>query len=66
MEHKTDVPGIYKNPATGALINKDNKALQAYKLRKQKEEKFNIFEEDIAGLKSDMQEIKELLRGLVK
>jgi hypothetical protein len=66
MEHKTDVPGIYKNPDTGALINKDNKALQAYKLRKQKEDRFNMFEEDVAGLKSDMQEIKELLRGLVK
>lgn len=66
MEHKTDVPGIFKNPTTGALINKDNKALQAYKLRKQKEERFNMVEQDLAGLKNDMQEIKELLRGLVK
>lgn len=66
MEHKTDVPGIFKNPATGALINKDNKALQAYKLRKQKEVRFDMLEKDITVLKSDMQEIKELLRGLVK
>jgi len=66
MEHKTDVPGIFKNPVTGALINKDNKALQAYKKRKMKEQKLDIVERDIAGLKNDMQEIKELLRGLVK
>ncbi|CAB4170862.1 hypothetical protein UFOVP908_162 [uncultured Caudovirales phage] len=66
MEYKTDVPGIFKNPATGALINKDNKALDAYKKRKQKEQKLDMVEQDIASLKNDMQEIKELLRGLVK
>lgn len=66
MEYKTDVPGIFKNPATGALINKDNKALDAYRKRKQKEQKLDMVEQDIASLKSDMQEIKELLRGLVK
>lgn len=66
MEHKTDVPGIYKNVATGALINKDNKALEAYKKRKLKENKLNAVEQDIADLKNDMQEIKSLLRGLVK
>lgn len=66
MEHKTDVPGIYKDVATGALINKDSKALEAYKKRKLKETKLNAVEQDIADLKNDMQEIKELLRGLVK
>ena len=66
MEHKTDVPGIYKNTLNGALINKDNKALQAYKLRKKKELRIDQIEKELVGLKGDMQEIKELLRGLVK
>lgn len=66
MEHKTDVPGIYKNTVNGALINKDNKALQAYKLRKKKELKIDQIEKELINLKDDMQEIKELLRGLVK
>jgi hypothetical protein len=66
MEHKTDVPGIYKDTRTGALINKDNTALKAYKMRKQKEMKLGQIEQEISGLKNDMQEIKELLRGLVK
>ena len=66
MEHKTDVSGIYKNTVNGALINKDNKALQAYKLRKQKELRIDQIEKELVGLKGDMQEIKELLRGLVK
>lgn len=66
MQQKTDVRGIYKDTTNGALINKDNKALEAYKLRKQKELKIDQIEKELVGLKGDMQEIKELLRGLVK
>jgi len=66
MQQKTDVPGIFKDTTNGALINRDNKALQAYKLRKKKEMKIDQIEVEITGLKNDMQEIKELLRGLVK
>jgi hypothetical protein len=66
MQHKTDVHGIYKDTTNGALINKDNKALQAYKMRKKKEMKIDQIEVELTGLKNDMQEIKELLRGLVK
>lgn len=66
MQQKTDVNGIYKDTSNGALINKDNKGLQAYKMRKQKELKIGQIENELVCLKNDMQEIKELLRGLVK
>lgn len=65
MERKTEIPGVYK-VSEGVLINKDNASLQAYKMRKQKDLKVDKLEEDISGLKQDMQEIKALLRGLVK
>jgi len=65
MEKKTQVPGIYK-VTEGVLINKDNDALKAYKARKEKERKVSSMIEDMDNLKKDMQEIKELLRGLVK
>jgi hypothetical protein len=65
MDKKTEVEGFYKAP-NGALINKDNEALRAYKIKKQREGKLDMLESEISGLKSDMQEIKELLRGLVK
>lgn len=65
MERKTEIPGIYK-VADGILINKDNASLEAYKIRKQKDRKFIKLEEDISSLKQDMEEIKALLRGLVK
>ncbi len=34
MDEKTAVPGLYRSEKTGALINKDNKALEAYKKRR--------------------------------
>ena len=64
-ERPTDVPGIFKT-SEGVLINKDNDALKAYKIRKIKENKLNIIESDMDQLKTDMFEIKELLKGLLK
>lgn len=58
---KTDVPGLYR-AGKGVLINKDNEALAAYKKRKQKERLVDEMKEDIDTLKSDIQEIKELLK----
>ena len=64
-ETKTDVDGFYKTPA-GAVVCKDNESLNAYKLRKAKNVQLNTMKNDIDQLKTDMAEIKELLKGLVK
>jgi hypothetical protein len=64
-DHKTDFPGMYRTPE-GFLINKDNAALAAYKARRIKDKELDKLKDDVASLKDDMQEIKELLRGLVK
>lgn len=64
-EMKTDIPGIFKI-SEGVLINKDNDALKSYKLRKNKEKKIDLIENELSSLKSDIEEIKNLLRGLVK
>ena len=63
MEQKTEVPGIYK-VTDGILINKDNTALQIYKNKKQRERRIDEIQNDVASLKDDIQEIKQLLRGL--
>jgi len=68
MAQKTEVSGIYK-VRDGILINKDNEALQAYKRKKLRENNIKEIEnlkEDMVSLKSDIQEIKDLLRSLVK
>ena len=62
---KTDVGGLYRSPE-GFLINKDNTALEAYKARKQKDKELINLREEVSSIKNDMQEIKELLKGLVK
>ena len=62
---KTDVGGLYRSPE-GFLINKDNTALEAYKARKQKDRELIELREEVSSIKNDMQEIKELLKGLVK
>lgn len=65
VDTKTDAQGYYKTP-TGAIVSKDNESLQAYKIRKAKSAQLNNMKKDIDELKSDMKEIKELLKGLVK
>jgi hypothetical protein len=64
-DRKTDKPGIYRT-AEGFLINKDNEALAAYKKRKRKEQAVDKIQEQINELRSDISEIKDLLRGLAK
>jgi wobble nucleotide-excising tRNase len=65
MEQKTEFPGMYK-VSEGVLVNKDTEALKAYKKRKMKERKIDALEKDVQDMKSDLQEIKNLLERLVK
>lgn len=62
---QTEVPGYYK-VSEGVIVNKDGDSLKAYKLQKMKNAQINSMEEKINKLESDISEIKELLKGLVK
>lgn len=64
-DKRTDRPGIYRTPE-GFLINKDNDALAAYKKRKRKEQAVDKIQEQINELKTDINEIKDLLKGLAR
>ena len=63
MEYKTELPGYYKVDES-VVINKDNDALITYQIKKMKDIKLVKLENDISSLKSDMEEIKQLLKGL--
>lgn len=65
MEFKTDVAGIYRTEK-GYLINKDNDGLAAYKKQKAAARKVNDIEKELVSIRSDISEIKELLKGLVR
>ena len=67
MDKKTNIPGIYKSSENGALLNKDLASLEQYKKRKKQGIILKEMENDVAELKSDIKEIKDLLiRSLVK
>lgn len=61
---KTDVKGIYKE-SEGILLNKDNTALQQYKANRAQNSKLNNLEREVSDLKSDISEIKELLKKVL-
>lgn len=65
MEQKTAIPGFYKVDES-LVINKDNEALNAYKKRKLKERRIESLQEELCSMKDDIQEIKQLLKGLIK
>ena len=62
---RTEFPGIHKE-REGVLINKDNQALTAYKKLKQKELNIQSIKNDVDNLKSDIAEIKDLLKALAR
>jgi hypothetical protein len=62
---KTEVQGFYKIKE-GYLVNTDQGALKEYKSKKMKDIKLNTIESDVSSMKNDIEEIKNLLRGLVK
>lgn len=64
-DKRTDSPGIYRTPE-GFLINKDNDALAAYKKRKRKEQTVDLLQQQMNELKSDINEIKDILKGLAR
>jgi hypothetical protein len=66
---KTEIEGIYRDTNNGALLNKDNTSLEAYKKMKKKnieidEMKMKINEID--NIKNEMSEIKVLLNRIIE
>jgi hypothetical protein len=62
---KTEVPGIYK-VRDGVLINTDNSSLSAYKNKKRREVMIDHMHSDMQTMKEELQEIKDLLKGLAR
>ena len=69
---KTNVPGLYKDPTSGMIINTNKDQLDSYRasLRKVKEQKETMRKqsqliEDVDALKKDLSDIKSMLLQLV-
>lgn len=61
----TNIPGLVKDPLTGHVINTDLGEYHAIKAQRKKQKENQALVADVQQLKSDMNEIKDLLRKLL-
>ena len=62
--------GLIKNPVTGTILNSNTNEIKSARIRKRmktvKEEENQRMKDDIAELKSEMSEIKSLLKQIAE
>lgn len=63
---KTEVDGLVKDINSGAILNVDNSALDAYRRQKMAVESAKTANERISKLENDIGDIKEMLQQLLK
>ena len=63
---KTEVEGIVRDTTNGALLNRDNSALSAYKKIKKKNAEMEQMKVKVSNLDKDVSEIKTLLSKLLE
>ena len=66
MDRVDGYNGIYKDPDSGLIINRGSSDRDRYKLAKQQALKNMESQNEIEDLKSELSEIKALLKKLVK
>lgn len=65
MEQKTSIPGLYKVDES-LVINKDSEGLKKYKKIKARAARVDVVQNELKVLKKEVDEIREILKGLVK
>jgi predicted transcriptional regulator len=58
--------GILKDTKSGAILNNDRKAVDEYHAKKKMLSSSRNLQDEVDSMKKDLEEIKELLRGLIK
>tara|TARA_R100000005_G_C5000547_1_gene207419 strand:+ start:1739 stop:1957 length:219 start_codon:yes stop_codon:yes gene_type:complete len=62
--------GLYRDPKTNSIINKNVSEYEEYmkrrKLNSEEHQKIQTLSDEVANMKSDLDEIKQLLRGLTQ
>lgn len=67
---QTDDPHLLKNIATGVVLNNDEQGYKAYiqqrEINEHKRKQMLTIEQEIEGMKNDIDEIKHLLKYLIE
>lgn len=66
VEIKTEVEGIYRDTNNGALLNKDNSSLEAYKKLKQKNTEIEQMKSKVSNLDQEIKDVKNLLNQILE
>lgn len=66
VEVKTEIEGIYRDVNNGALLNKDNNALNAYKKMKQKNNEIEQMKSKVNSLDEEIKDVKVLLTKILE
>lgn len=59
-----DAPGWVKDPTTKAVLNSDISALQAHKANRKKNILINSMENDLNGVKTEIEELKSDIKDI--
>ena len=62
----TDVKNLLRDTDSNAVINTDKAAFNMYKARRDHDKKANDIADDVANLKQDMNEIKQMLHSIIR
>ena len=62
----TDVKHLLRDTDSNAVINTDKAAFNMYKARREHDKKANDIADDVANLKQDMNEIKQMLHSIIR
>ena len=62
----TDVKNLLRDTDSNAVINTDKAAFNMYKARRDHDKKANDIADDVANLKQDMNEIKQMLHNIIR
>ena len=62
----TEDKHLVRDTNSGAVINTDKAAFNMYKARRAHDKKANDIANDVANLKQDMNEIKQMLHSIIR
>lgn len=65
-EVKTEITNIVRETTNGALLNKDNSALTAYKLQKKKNAEMEEMKTKMNNMEKEFSEVKNLLNAILE
>jgi|TARA_R110000744_G_scaffold83717_3_gene163909 hypothetical protein len=62
----TEDKRLIRDTNSGAVINTDKAAFSMYKAKREHDKKANDIADDVANLKQDMNEIKQMLHSIIR